>query len=226
MCLSDDPGKHQQRPSRHRRTAPILLCEDEVVLRQLAQSRVAQSRVARSRVAQSRLAQSRVAQSRLARLFTRFAAGTVVSTACSQLTLVLLFGILETSASVSGGAAFLAGAVPNFLIHRFWTWRRSGPVRMRRELLPYLAVITFNGLVAIGITTGVDRLVSGTIDNHAVRTAVLAVTFTISYLPLFVLKFALLDRLVFGCSDDNDRRAARRCRAQDSRDQVPTNARA
>lgn len=147
------------------------------------------------------LARSRVAQSRLARLFTRFAAGTVVSTACSQLTFVLLFGVLKTSASVSGGAAFLAGAVPNFLIHRFWTWRRSGPVRMRRELLPYLAVITFSGLVAIGITTGTDRRLGGTIDDHAVRTAVLMVAFTISYLPLFVLKFALLDRLVFGCED-------------------------
>jgi putative flippase GtrA len=174
-------------------------------------------------LAQSRVAQSRLAQSRLARLFTRFAAGTVVSTACSQLTFVLLFGVLETSASVSGWAAFLAGAVPNFLIHRFWTWRRSGPVRIRCELLPYLAVITFSGLVAIGITTGVDRLLGGTIDDHAVRTAVLAVTFTISYLPLFVLKFALLDRLVFGCEKS---RAARRRRAQDSRHQVPTSTRA
>ncbi|MGB8198533.1 MAG: GtrA family protein [Pseudonocardiaceae bacterium] len=170
-------------------------------------------------LAQSRLAQPRAAQSRLARLFTRFAAGTVVSTACSQLTLVLMFGVLDTSATVSGGAAFLAGAVPNFLIHRFWTWRRCGPVGMRRELLPYLAVITFSGLVAIGITTGVDRLLGAAINEHALRTAMLAVTFAISYLPLFVLKFALLDRLVFGCPDD-------RRRAHDSRDQVPTMARA
>lgn len=160
-----------------------------------------------------------MAQSRLVRLFTRFAAGTVVSTACSQLTLVLMFGVLDASAEVSGVAAFLAGAVPNFLIHRFWTWRRSGPIGMRRELLPYLAVITFSGLVAISITTGVDRLLGATITDHAVRTAVLAVTFAISYLPLFLLKFALLDRLVFGCADD-------RRRAHDSRDQVPTSARA
>jgi putative flippase GtrA len=173
-----------------------------------------------------------LAHSRLARLFTRFAAGTVVSTACSQLTFMLLFGVLETSASVSGGTAFLAGAVPNFLIHRFWTWRRSGPVRMRHDLLPYLAVITFSGLVSISITTGVDRLLGGTIDDHAVRTVILAATFTISYLPLFVLKFALLDRLVFGRADrrlsrqSDDSRAARRRRAQDSRDQVPTSTRA
>jgi putative flippase GtrA len=174
-------------------------------------------------------------------LFTRFAAGTVVSTACSQLTFVLLFGALDASVAVSGAVAFLAGAVPNFLIHRFWTWRRSGPVGMRRELMPYLAVITFSGLVAIGITTGVDRLVGGTLDDHAVRTAVIAVVFSLSYLPLFVLKFALLDRLVFGCDDrrlsrqsensrlsrqSDHRRAARLRRAQDSRDQVPTSTRA
>jgi putative flippase GtrA len=165
-------------------------------------------------------------------LFTRFAAGTVVSTACSQLTFVLLFGVLDASAAVSGAAAFLAGAVPNFLIHRFWTWRRSGPVEMSREVVPYLAVIAFSGLAAIGITTSVDWLVDGTIDDHAVHTAVLAVAFTLSYLPLFVLKFALLDRLVFGCADrrlsrpSDDRQAAPRRRAQDSRDQVPTSTRA
>jgi len=210
MTLANTNSDHLDAAARCRRTTPILLWEDEAVLRQFAPSRLAQSR----------LAHSRLAQSRLARLFTRFAAGTVVSTACSQLTLVLLFGILETSASVSGGAAFLAGAVPNFLIHRFWTWRRSGPVMMRRELLPYLAVITLSGLVAIGITTGVDRVLSGTIDDHAVHTAVLAVTFIISYLPIFVLKFALLDRLVFGCAD---RRLSQR---SDSRNQVPTSARA
>ncbi len=159
----------------------------------------------------------RIVASRLARLFTRFAAGTVVSTACSQLTFVLLFGVVDASAAVSGAVAFVAGAIPNFLIHRFWTWRRSGPVGMRRELLPYLAVITFSGLVAIGITTGVDRLIGSAIHDHAVRTAVVAVVYGLSYLPVFVLKFALLDRLVFGADDR---------RAQASRDQVPTTTRA
>lgn len=165
----------------------------------------------------------RLAQSRLARLFTRFAAGTAVSTACSQLTFVLLFGILDASAAVSGAAAFLAGAIPNFLIHRFWTWRRSGPVRMRRELIPYLAVIAFSGLMATAVTAGMDRLVGVTIADHALRTAVNAVVFSLSYLPLFVLKFALLDWLVFGA--EPAARAARQ-RVRDSLDQVPSSTRA
>ncbi len=180
--------------------------------------RLAPSGPAQPKPAQPKPAQPKPAQSRLARLFTRFAAGTVVSTACSQLTLVLLFGVLDASATVSGAVAFVAGAVPNFLIHRYWTWRRSGPVGMRQELLPYLAVITVGGLVAIGITVVVDRLIGGAIEDHAVRTAVIAVVYGMSYLPAFVLKFVLLDRLVFG---DNRRR-----RARDSRDQVPTSTRA
>ena len=172
-------------------------CEDDAVLRQLIQSR-------------------------LARLFTRFAAGTVVSTACSQLTLILLFGVFDVSAAVSGAVAFVAGAIPNFLIHRFWTWRRSGPVGMRRELVPYLAVITFSGLVAVGITTGADRLLGGAIADHAWRTAVIAVVYGASYLPVFVLKFTLLDRLVFGTEYERTRWR----RARVSRDQVPTSTRA
>jgi putative flippase GtrA len=191
VCLSDDRAKHQQgQPGHQLQRRPV--CQDDAVLQQLTESR-------------------------LARLFTRFAAGTLVSTACSQLTFVLLFGVLDASVAVSGAVAFLAGAVPNFLIHRFWTWRRSGPVGMRRELLPYLAVISFSGLVAIGITTGVDRLIGGAIHDHAVRTAVVTVVYGLSYLPVFVLKFALLDRLVFGAGDR---------RAQASRRQVPTSTRA
>ncbi len=157
----------------------------------------------------------RLTSSRLARLFTRFAAGTAVSTACSQLVFVLLFGVLAASATVAGTVAFIAGAVPNFLIHRFWTWRRSGPVGIRRELVPYLTVIIVSGLVAIGITAGVDRLIGQTIDDRALRTIVVAVAFNASYLPLFILKFALLDRLVFGRDEAEQRRIER------SRHQVP-----
>lgn len=86
--------------------------------------------------------------------------------------------------------------------------------------MPYLAVIIVSGLVAIGITAGVDRLIGESINDRALRTVVVAVAFNASYLPLFILKFAMLDRLVFGCDE------ARWRRDQRSRDQVPTITRA
>ena len=160
---------------------------------------------------------ARVARSRLVWVFTRFAAGSAVAMVSSQVTFLLLFGVLGASATLSGAVAFLAGAVPNFLLHRFWAWQRVGRVGVRGELVPYVGVVTVNGFVAIGITTGVDRLVASSIDDHAVRTAVLAVAFGASYVLLFLVKFVLLDRLVFGA-------AARR--EERSRHQVPTSTRA
>jgi putative flippase GtrA len=172
------------------------------------------------RVCQDILVLRQLTGSRLVRVFTRFATGSLIAMVCSQLTFLLAFGVFGASAVVSGAVAFLAGAVPNFVIHRFWTWQRTGRVGMRRELLPYLMVIAFNALVAIGLTAGLDRLVGGSFANHATRTVALAVVFGASYVLLFVLKFALLDRLVFPAEDARARRKER------SRHQVPTITRA
>jgi putative flippase GtrA len=137
----------------------------------------------------------RLTHSRLARVFTRFAAGSAVASVCSQLAFLLLFGMLGASAAIAGAVSFLAGAVPNFVIQRYWTWQRSGRVGVRRELAPYAAVVALNGALATGITAGVDHLVGASIQDHAVRTAVLSATLFASFVLLFVLKFALLDRV-------------------------------
>ncbi len=139
---------------------------------------------------------------------------------CSQLAFVLLYGVLGASAAISAGLAFLAGAVPNFLLQRYWTWRRSGRIALRGELLPYAAVITLNGLLATAITTGTDRLLAPALQHHGARTALLAVTFAAAYALLYALKFVLLDRLVFGSA------ATRELREERSRHQVPTITRA
>ncbi|MGH3979022.1 MAG: GtrA family protein [Pseudonocardiaceae bacterium] len=160
---------------------------------------------------------TRLAHSRVGRLFSRFAAGSAVAAGCSQLAFLLLYGLTGASAAVSGALAFLAGAVPNFLLQRYWTWKRAGRIGVRGELLPYLGVIAFNALVATGATAGTDRLIGGAIDDHALRTVLLTVAFTGSYLLLFVVKFVLLDRLVFGAATRREER---------SRHQVPTITRA
>lgn len=178
---------------------PRAVCQYDAVLRQLTHSRIV-------------------------RLFTRFAAGSVIATVCSQLAFLLSFGIFGGSAVVSGAVAFLAGAVPNFIVHRFWTWRRRGRVGMRHELIPYLLVIGTNAAVAIGLTAGLDRLIGDSVDNHAMRTILLTAAFGASYVLLFVLKFALLDRLVFAPKASGDPAQTRR--AERSRHQVPTITRA
>lgn len=149
-------------------------------------------------------------------LFARFTAGSAVATGCAQVVFLLVYGMFHAGATLAGALAFLAGAVPNFLINRRWTWGRRGRVRVRRELFPYLAVIAFNGLMAIGVTTGVEQLVTPLIEHRGVRAVVLGTVFGGSYVLLFVVKFLLLDRLVFGAANRREN-----C----SRAQVPTSTR-
>lgn len=149
-------------------------------------------------------------------LFTRFTAGSAVATGCSQVMFLLVYGVFQAGATLAGALAFLAGAVPNFLINRWWTWGRRGRVRLRGELAPYLGVIAFNGLLAVGLTTGVEPLVTPLVEHRGVRAVVLGIVFGGSYVLLFVVKFLLLDRLVFGAANRRDKR----CRAQ-----VPTSTR-
>jgi putative flippase GtrA len=120
-----------------------------------------------------------------------------VATVLSQVTLIgtLWLGVDATLASL---VAFVAGAVPNYLISRKWAWGRSGKPDVRRELVPYLVVIVASGLAAVGLTTVTDWLITPLTLPHVLWVALLDLAYISSYVALFVIKFTLLDRLVFG----------------------------
>jgi putative flippase GtrA len=129
--------------------------------------------------------------------FSRFTAGSVLSTLLSQVALTGLFwwgGVNVTTASL---VAFVVGAIPNFLINWKWTWGRSGRPALVRELLPYFAVIIGGGLAATGLTTLTDHVLAPLVTDRGYRTITLDLAYLASYALLFVVKFALLDK-VFG----------------------------
>jgi putative flippase GtrA len=129
--------------------------------------------------------------------FVRYAGSSAVATLASQLTLAGLYWLGGTPAGLAGVLAFVAGAVPNYLLNRYWTWRRTGRPPLRGELLPYLAVIIANGLVAVALTSVVGSLLEPMVHARSVRALLLAATYQSSYAAMFVVKFAMLDRLVF-----------------------------
>jgi putative flippase GtrA len=129
--------------------------------------------------------------------FSRFTAGSIFSTLLSQVALTGLYGWGHANATVASLVAFVVGAIPNFVINWKWTWGRNGKPALVRELLPYIGIIVGTGLLATGLTTLTDHELAPLITNHAWRTVTLDVAYLASYAVLFLLKFALLDR-VFG----------------------------
>lgn len=127
--------------------------------------------------------------------FSKFTASSILSTLLSQATLTGLYGWGHTSATIASLVAFVVGAIPNFLINWKWTWRRNGRPALVRELLPYVVIIVAGGLAATGLTTLTDHVIAPLLTNHVWRTVILDIVYLASYAVLFVVKFALLNKV-------------------------------
>lgn len=125
----------------------------------------------------------------------RYLGGSVVATVCSQLTFVLLYGVFGVAAGMTSVVAWFAGAVPNYWLNRAWTWQRTGRPSLRRELLPYAAIILGTLLLAIVTTELVDRLLREADVQDATRVVLVTVAFGGVYVVMFGVRFVLLDRL-------------------------------
>jgi putative flippase GtrA len=121
--------------------------------------------------------------------------GSVASTVLSQLTLTGLFWLGGVNATTASILAFVAGAIPNFVLNWRWAWGRSGRPAVLAELAPYLAIIIGGGLAATALTTLTDHVLGPLIAERGARTIVLDIAYLSSYGLLFVIKFALMDRV-------------------------------
>lgn len=125
----------------------------------------------------------------------RFGTNSIVAVVCSQATFLLVYGPLGASTTVSSVLAWFAGAVPNYWLNRSWTWGRRGRPSVRRELVPYAAIVLGTLLLAIVATAGVENVLEGTSVSHGARTILVTGTYFLVYAVMFVFRFLLFDRL-------------------------------
>jgi putative flippase GtrA len=128
------------------------------------------------------------------RLF-RYAAGSGVAALASEITFVLVFGVLHGPTAAATVAAFLAGVLPNWALNRRWAWSRRDQVDVRREVLPYVAIVLGALAITTAATTLVNELASGL--SHWASVVLVDGTFVAITGCLFIAKFVLFDRVVF-----------------------------
>jgi putative flippase GtrA len=151
---------------------------------------------------------------------TRYTLGSVVALAVSEITFALCYsmGLGTTACSI---LAFVAGAIPNWILNRRWAWRRRGRPSLRREILPYLATSVVS-LVASSATTGwTDHQIRHTVASPGLRTAAVTATYLVTFAVLFVVKFLLYELVIFA-----ERHGSPPPEAGRSRHQVPNTTRA
>jgi putative flippase GtrA len=90
---------------------------------------------------------------------------------------------------VANVLAVVIGSVPAFYLNKRYVWRRTGPMSLRTEMVPFWAM---NG-VGLLLSTFAVRLASSMSDSAiVVNLASLA-----AWASVWVIKYTLLDRYLF-----------------------------
>jgi len=131
------------------------------------------------------------------RRFSKYAAGSVVAFAVSNLVFLVCYGLGWTSPQVASVLSFTAGVPVNYVLNRRWAWQRRGRPTLRGELVPYGGVVAFSiAATALG-TWATDRWLQAVDVPRAVQVVIVDVAFIAINGGLFLTKYVLLDRLVF-----------------------------
>jgi putative flippase GtrA len=130
------------------------------------------------------------------RRFVRYALGSVAATLTSAGTFALVYR-LGADPRLASFSAFAAGAVVNFVAGRFWAWSRRTPTGLGRDALSYLALAVGTALAAAAVTSLTDHYARRSPALNAHLAVVVEAAYFATYAAVFLVKFAVLDRVVF-----------------------------
>lgn len=156
-------------------------------------------------------------ESAFARKVTKYAIGSVIALVTSIVVFALLY-VAHVGTTWCSILAFLAGAVPNWILNRRWAWQQDGKVAFMREVVGYV-LVSLLALVLSSLATGfTNSEVGGLPEGTGLRVGIVTGSYVLVQAALFVGKFVIYERWVFS---GRSLRAALR-----SRHQVWTAARA
>lgn len=153
----------------------------------------------------------------------KYGLGSIIAAVSSALAFAVCYaaGLHTTPASA---VAFIAGAVPNYILNRRWAWQRTGKVDVWREIVIYTVVSLVSFLASAAATGATSRGVRHLDFSSATRTLLVTGAYVATYAALFFAKFLCFEVYVFAGRQEA-RRAVNRSDTE-SRHQVAAMARA
>jgi putative flippase GtrA len=131
------------------------------------------------------------------RRFVRFALGSALATLVSAVSFWVMFHTLHAPPEAASATAFASGALINFLSNRYWAWDRHGRLGLGRDLMSYAVLAVTTALAAAGVTRA-TKTYAPHVDAFAAHLAVVVeASYFATYAAMFLVKFAVLDRVVF-----------------------------
>src|ERR1700742_2256357 len=140
---------------------------------------------------------TRVRKSEYAGKVTRYAIGSAVALATS----IVVFAVMDwlgIHTAIDSAAAFVAGAIPNWVLNRKWAWKMTDRADFMREIGAYLVI----SLIVWGASSWVTGQTQHWVDNNVAKgTGLRVILVTGSYVVVqavfFIVKFVIYDKWVF-----------------------------
>ena len=161
----------------------------------------------------------RLAQSASGAKLTKYAIGSIVALTTS----VIVFAVMDwmgIRTGIDSAAAFIAGAIPNWILNRKWAWRMEGRAEFMREILAYTVISVVVWAASTWATGNSQNWAHRHIaPGNGLQVIITTAAYVLVLAVFFVVKFVIYDKWVF--AGQSRLRAAVR-----SRHQVWTAARA
>lgn len=156
-------------------------------------------------------AQRFVQSAHLAKL-TKYTIGSVVALTTS----VIVFAVMDwmgIRTGIDSAAAFIAGAIPNWILNRKWAWRMEGRTEFLREILAYTVISVLVWAASTWATGNTqDWARHHVAAGNGLRVILTTAAYVFVQAVFFGVKFVIYDKWVF--SGQSRLRAAVRSRHQ------------
>jgi putative flippase GtrA len=138
-------------------------------------------------------------RSALGARITRYTIGSMIALATSIVVFALMYVALGGAhTTICSVAAFIAGAVPNWILNRRWAWKLKGEVAFLREIVAYVAI---SGVVLVASSVGTGAMQAWVKENvtphHGLRVILVTGAYVFVQAVLFVAKFVVYEHWVF-----------------------------
>jgi putative flippase GtrA len=164
---------------------------------------------------------ARVAEHRLLRRFTRSASAVkltkyAIGSVVALVTSVIVFAVMDwlgVRTGIDSAAAFVAGAIPNWILNRKWAWKMEGRVEWMREILAYTIISVLVWAASTFATGNTQNWAHKHIaSGSGLQVIVTTAAYVFVQAVFFVVKYVIYDKWVF--AGKSRVRAAFRSRAQ------------
>ena len=134
----------------------------------------------------------------------RYSVTSAVSLVVSQASFVFFFGAHIMGSKYSSISATLIGAVPSYVMNRYWAFEKKDTNRVFKEVLPYVVMALISLAFSTWASDFADSHAGIAGSSHVLRVVWVDGAYLGSFAVLWVAKFVFLNRILFAKHRNED----------------------